>query len=66
MMFLLKEGCGQHRVGLGDDAIDYFPGDIVESDMDLVEKFPNKFMLLADDDEPPQDEDADGGDDADA
>jgi len=62
MMFLLKEGCGQHRVGLGDDAIDYYPGDIVESNMNLVEKFPNKFMLLADEDVPPQDKDADDND----
>jgi len=50
MKFLLKEGCGQHRVGLFHDVVDYYPGDIVESDQDLVAKFPNKFVLLADDD----------------
>ncbi|GAB4153525.1 MAG: hypothetical protein Tsb009_29970 [Planctomycetaceae bacterium] len=63
MQFLLKEGCGGHRVGLGDDAVDYVPGDIVESDDDLTEKFPNKFMLLADDDGELEDVQDNGGND---
>lgn len=47
MFFRLKEKCGMHS----QNGRIYHPGDIVETDMDLCEKFRNKFVKVYDEDE---------------
>jgi hypothetical protein len=43
MKFQLNEKCGAHVI----DGKTYWPGDYLESDVDLVEKFPGKFTRVS-------------------
>lgn len=37
----LKQGCGTH---VDEDGEKYYPGDVIETDRDLLKAFPNKFI----------------------